>query len=287
MKRDGTKRLRQFRGGHGITDDGGGLLQSALPIGLSGVAKDQGIRMKAGGDEQGASQLEEVRPARGDADQGARGSRQPFRKRSRDGANAQREEFGSRRKRMTYGSGLAGKDDGNGTLKRFGEAAIIQSAGLDRKSHGLFYFECDNSPEFVVWLNEQEMIRRLKFQPVAQTGAQGGQRNAQPAGRSKESGDGVVESEGRREREIAFRLPYVNAASPPELDPAVSLELPVTRADGVGMEMKAASQFACAGQTVAGTQVIAQNAENHLSDKLFAERDFGAVSKPKLHGQVL
>src|SRR6266699_1084506 len=87
-KHDGANRPGQLARGHGITHDGGGLLQTALPSGLPRVAKHERIRVKAGSDQHGASHLEKVWPARGDAHQSAGRGWQPFRERGRNRANA-------------------------------------------------------------------------------------------------------------------------------------------------------------------------------------------------------
>jgi len=47
--------------------------------------------------------------------------------------------------------------------------------------------------------------------------------------------------------------------------------------------MKAARQFACAGQALAGSKVVAQDSEHDLRNQLFANRNFTASGKPELH----
>jgi hypothetical protein len=46
------------------------------------------------------------------------------------------------------------------------------------------------------------------------------------------------------------------------------------------MDVKASGQFPRARQALAGRQVVAQNAEYHLSHKLFANADFASARKP-------
>ena len=81
-----------------------------------------------------------------------------------------------------------------------------------------------------------------------------------------------------------LRGAHVDSAAASELDPSVSLQLPISRADRVGMQMKTPRQFASAGQALARRQIVAQNAEHDLRDQLFANRDFTASGKPELHG---
>ena len=50
--------------------------------------------------------------------------------------------------------------------------------------------------------------------------------------------------------------------------------------------MKPPRQFACAGQTPAGSEIVAQNAQNHLGQQLFADADFTVTGKLELRGAV-
>jgi hypothetical protein len=52
------------------------------------------------------------------------------------------------------------------------------------------------------------------------------------------------------------------------------------------MQVKAPGQFPRAGQALAWREVVAQNAENDLRDKLLANADFTSTRKPKLHGRL-
>jgi len=50
--------------------------------------------------------------------------------------------------------------------------------------------------------------------------------------------------------------------------------------------MKPPRQFACAGQRLAGSEIVAQNAQNNLGHQLFADADFTVTGKPELRGAV-
>jgi hypothetical protein len=62
------------------------------------------------------------------------------------------------------------------------------------------------------------------------------------------------------------------------------LELAISGADRVGVEMKAPCQIASAGQSLARLEIVAQDAKDDLRDQLFADGDFTAAGKPELHG---
>jgi hypothetical protein len=47
----------------------------------------------------------------------------------------------------------------------------------------------------------------------------------------------------------------------------------------------ATRQIARAGQTLAWSEIVAENAEDDLGYQLFADRDFAAACKPELHGR--
>jgi hypothetical protein len=50
--------------------------------------------------------------------------------------------------------------------------------------------------------------------------------------------------------------------------------------------VKASRQFPRARQALTRSEVVAQNAKNDLSHKLFANADFASARKPKLHGRL-
>src|ERR1700752_1401964 len=84
--------------------------------------------------------------------------------------------------------------------------------------------------------------------------------------------------------QFRFGSPHVDSAAATKFHPAVTLQLAISGADRVGMQMKAPRQVARRGQTLAGREVVAQNAEHDLRHQLLANRDFASARKPELHG---
>jgi len=56
-----------------------------------------------------------------------------------------------------------------------------------------------------------------------------------------------------------------------EFDPLVACMLPVSGANGVGMQVESASQFACTRQALSGRKIVAQDPEGDLRDQLFTD----------------
>jgi len=77
----------------------------------------------------------------------------------------------------------------------------------------------------------------------------------------------------------------IDAAAVAALGPAIALQLPVAGADGVGMDVEAARQFAGAGETVAGAQVAAEDRQDNLGDELAINGDFATGGEPESHAQ--
>jgi hypothetical protein len=136
--------------------------------------------------------------------------------------------------------------------------------------------------QFFIRLDQQEMIGRLRLKPLAETCAQGGQGSAEFAGRAHELGNQLIECE--RRWQFGLTVPNVDPAATAELNPTLPFQLPVARADGVGMEAKAPRQFPGTGQALPGRQIVAQNTEHDLGYKLLADRNSTFAGKPKLHG---
>ena len=78
----------------------------------------------------------------------------------------------------------------------------------------------------------------------------------------------------------------VDAAAVLVLDPAVAGELPVTGADGVGVDAEAAGKFARAGEPLAGLEVAGQDGQLHLSGELAIDWDFACRREPEPQRQT-
>src|ERR1700681_2585831 len=68
-----------------------------------------------------------------------------------------------------------------------------------------------------------------------------------------------------------------------KLNPPLPFELAVAGTDGIGMKTEAACQFSCARQALPWREVVAEDPENNLRYELFADGNFAAAGKPKLH----
>jgi hypothetical protein len=77
-----------------------------------------------------------------------------------------------------------------------------------------------------------------------------------------------------------------DAGAMAEFGPAFALELAVASADGVGMEVEAAGEFAGTGKTVTGLEVAGQDREDYLGDELAVEWNVTAGSEPQTHGEA-
>jgi hypothetical protein len=267
-----------------VADDGRCLLQSALPICFANVAKHQSVGMESGGLQHGAREGQEGWVGGGDADEFARGCGEPFGERSWNRTNLQGEKVGPFGKGTPDGGQAIGKDNGDGAIKIL--PGVVDAATVDRKAHGLLDLEGEDAAQVLVGFDEQEMVGRLHVEPLTKAGAHNRERRAKFTGGTKKSGDQTVESEGRRRRQVRLALAHVDTAAVTEFNPAFALELAVSGADGVGMQAKTACEVACAGESVSGGKVVAQNSEDDLGDELFADGDFAAAGKPELHAAI-
>src|SRR6202047_3009081 len=68
-----------------------------------------------------------------------------------------------------------------------------------------------------------------------------------------------------------------------KFNPPLPFELTVAGADGVGMKTEAPRQFPRARQALPRREVVAEDAKNNLRYELFADGNFAAAGKPKLH----
>ena len=126
------------------------------------------------------------------------------------------------------------------------------------------------------------MIGRRSDEPVGNAGADGRRGQAELADCAEEAGDMLIENLLRGGGRLRV-CPDINTAAMTPLGPAFPLQLAVTCAYGVGVDGKAAGQFTRAGQTVAGTQVAAENGQDDLGNELAIDGDFTAGGEPEPH----
>ena len=72
-----------------------------------------------------------------------------------------------------------------------------------------------------------------------------------------------------------------------QLKPILPFQLSIARTDRIGVKAEAARNFSRAGQALPGNQVTAQDAQDRLRDKLFAERNFSSAREPEFHAAYL
>src|SRR6266436_2546746 len=152
----------------------------------------------------------------------------------------QREHVGAFWQRLPHGGAIR-KYDRNGAVQSL--RALVRIATPDRKIHRLLDLLRHNSSELFLRLDQQEMIRRLQFQPLPQAGAYGTKRSAEFACRPKESGNQLIERERRRWSQLRFALPDIHSASMAKLNPPLAFELTVAGTDRVGVKTEAPRQF--------------------------------------------
>jgi hypothetical protein len=111
------------------------------------------------------------------------------------------------------------------------------------------------------------------LKPIAQARAGVGQGRSEISSVAKEFSNELVESKLAGD---ICALPVLNIypASFLGLHPMTLLQLPVTGADRIWVQMEAAGEFARAGQALAGLQLAAEDAKNDLSRQLIANADF-------------
>jgi len=117
---------------------------------------------------------------------------------------------------------------------------------------------------------------------VRDAGADGFGREVEFADGAEEAGDVVVEALLGGGDGVGVGAD-IDAAAVAELGPAFALEFTVAGAYGVGMKVEAASEFAGAGQAIAGLEIAGEYGEDNLGDELAIERDVTAGSKPQAH----
>ena len=238
--------------------------------------------MKSSGIQNRTRHLQKFGSARGHANKRSRRSREVSDKGSWDGTNLQSNHVRARRQRLASCRLAVRQYYWNSA--HWHSRAVLGRARLHDKSDGASDFSCKDPTQLLVGLDQQKVIGRLNFEPLPEPCTQHRKRDAELSCRAKEARDHLIERQGRCRRYLWLAGTNVNAAAAAELNPAIALELAISRADCVGVEMKAPGQIASAGQTLARLEVVAQDAKDDLRDQLFADGDFTAAGKPELHG---
>lgn len=278
--------FRHLGGGQGIANHCGHLLHPSLPAGVARISENHAIRVKAGSREHRTSKFEESGPAGSDSDERIRASRQPLSERPRDRLDGEREQLRSGGKRLSHRFFLINKRHGNRSFKFFGVAACLQPFADYRECDRPAHLKQHNAPQIFIRLDEQKMIGRLESEPLAETRLNASERHAQLAGRAEKICNQLVESELRGRRALRLALSNVDAASASEFNPAAFLQLPVGGAHGIGMQAESPREFARAGQSLLGSKLVAQNAENYLRHELLPDGHFAVARKPESHGAL-
>ena len=102
---------------------------------------------------------------------------------------------------------------------------------------------------------------RLPFQPLFEARLDFLLSEASVARRADEIRNHAIELQrGIRGRRVKSS-PNINAAAPSQYDPTALCQIPVGRADGVGMNPKPSSEGTDAGESLAGVELLAQDCE--------------------------
>jgi hypothetical protein len=148
---------------------------------------------------------------------------------------------------------LTREDYRDGVWELRGNACALRCARLYRKSEDLLHFDGKNFAEVVVGFDQKKVIGRLTLGPVTKAGTHGGEGNTLLAGEAENIADELIEGERGRKGAFWFGITNEDAAAMAKVNSAITSKLAITGADGVGMEMETAGEFASAGQSLAGT----------------------------------
>jgi hypothetical protein len=127
------------------------------------------------------------------------------------------------------------------------------------------------------------MIGRLEFEPAFDARLHFAERVAAVARALEKSGDELVEFKSGVERAVFRELAHIDATALTRFEPAAPFEFAVGGADGVGVNLKTAREFARARQALAGLEIAADDAEHDLRRQLLADRDFAIFGEPETH----
>jgi sec-independent protein translocase protein TatB len=197
------------------------------------------------------------------------------------GPHLQSQHLGPGRKQLTYFYNPVWQGEWNPA--RSGSRATIHAATNDGKAGHRFDFRSQDPSQLFVWFDQDKMIGRLQLHPLPQTRLQLRKWDAQLACGNQKTRNHPVKRQPIRRRRLGLVGPDVDSAAAAKLHPTLAFELAVSRADGVGMQVKAPRQIASTGEALSRREIVAQNAEHNLGHQLFADRNLAPPGKPELH----
>lgn len=130
------------------------------------------------------------------------------------------------------------------------------------------------------------MVGGRRGEPLSDAVADVGGGHVEFADGAEESGDVLVEDLFRRGGGCDFVFD-VDTAAVTEFGPALTFELAISGADGIGVDAEAACEFARAGEAVAGAEVSREDGKGDLRHQLAVDRDFAGGREPEAHGNIV
>ena len=180
-------------------------------------------------------------------------------------------EFCAGRQQLTNARGLAGQNHGHRALKSAAVGAFIRRTADDWKHELLLHLVDDDAAQLRVGLDHQPVSRRLNGEPAAEARSDESFRRAKPAPLCRHFADELIDRNLRRERGSGPGGLHVYPTAVTELKPALAFQFAISGADRVGMNAEPAREFPRAGQSLAGEQLLAKNAQHDLGDQLLAQ----------------
>jgi len=272
-------------GGACVADDGGSLIEAAGPAGAGNVSENEALAFDTCGFKDGAGDFDEVGPAGGYADEAAVQRGEPGIEPGACGAYLEGDKFDAGGEKCACSVCLAGAAKRDGCKCYVGPGAIFKRGAGDWESRELADFGEEDFANFVIGLDEEEMIGRRRGKPLGHAATNVGCGHVELADSAEESSNVLVKNLLRSGGRCGVVFD-VDAATVAELGPSFACELAVSRADRVGMDAEAASEFASAGKTVAGTEISRENGQDHLRDQLAVDGNFADGREPESHGSL-
>src|SRR5450631_1130503 len=87
--------------------------------------------------------------------------------------------------------------------------------------------------------------------------------------------------------QLRLRPLHVNTAAMPQFHPAFPLQVPISSANGIGVQMKAARQFARTRQSAPRLQFSREDSQHHLPHQLLVDRYLAIAREPESHGHII
>src|ERR1051325_1453536 len=135
---------------------------------------------------------------------------------------------GARRQRVAHAPGLPVERDGRSARQHALVCAFCGARPLDRKHGCLFDLRDEDAAQFLVRLYDQEMVWRLKPEPVFDAGSNLVQRETTITRELKKCLDQLIQLTAVAfEREIPGTAAHIDAAPLAKLDPAAPRQFPI------------------------------------------------------------